>query len=313
MRCSFLMPPIGHDWSSSPSGACATVGADESFPNAVTWNTSLMQISGVLGPALGGLIVAINVPSAYVVTALTSLLFMIMLSVFAFALMVRAGTASVGTLLAGIRFVWNARILLTMISLDLFAVLLGGAVYLLPIYAEDILNVGATGFGWLRAAPAIGAFCMAILMVYMPPMKRAGWGLLLNVAGFGLATIVFGFSKSFWLSFFMLCLTGAFDNVSMVVRQTLQQLLTPDSMRGRVSAVTSVFVGASNELGGMESGLVAQWISPVFSVVSGGIGTILVVLITAFVAPELRNFGALHDTKPLDEGGGNEKRAFAKP
>ncbi|MEZ4682206.1 MAG: MFS transporter [Caldilineaceae bacterium] len=176
------------------------------FPNAVTWNTSLMQISGVLGPALGGLIVAINVPSAYVVTALTSLLFMIMLSRLRFrADGPRAGTASVGTLLAGIRFVWNARILLTMISLDLFAVLLGGAVYLLPIYAEDILNVGATGFGWLRAAPAIGAFCMAILMVYMPPMKRAGWGLLLNVAGFGLATIVFGFFKSFWLSFFMLC------------------------------------------------------------------------------------------------------------
>ncbi|HRW04872.1 MAG TPA: MFS transporter [Caldilineaceae bacterium] len=272
------------------------------FPNAVTWNTSLMQISGVLGPALGGLVVAQYVPAAYVVTALTSLLFVFLLSRLHFESGgTRAGAASFSTLLAGIRFVWNARILLTMISLDLFAVLLGGAVYLLPIYAEDILNVGATGFGWLRAAPAIGAFIMALLLIYLPPMKRAGWGLLLNVAGFGAATIVFGFSQSFALSFVMLCLTGAFDNVSMVVRQTLQQLLTPDHMRGRVSAVTSVFVGASNELGGLESGLVAQWLGPVFSVVSGGIGTILVVVVTALVSPELRTFGALHETQPLHD------------
>ncbi|MCB0061043.1 MAG: MFS transporter [Caldilineaceae bacterium] len=271
------------------------------FPNAVTWNTSLMQISGVLGPAVGGLIVAQYVPAAYVVTALSSLLFIFMLARLKFRVDgPRAGTATFQTLVAGVQFVFNARILLTMISLDLFAVLLGGAVYLLPIYAEDILDVGAAGFGWLRAAPAVGAFVMAILMVYMPPMKRAGWSLLLNVAGFGVATIVFGVSQSFWLSFAMLFLTGAFDNVSMVVRQTLQQLLTPDHMRGRVSAVTSVFVGASNELGGLESGLVAQWLGPVFSVVSGGIGTILVVMVTAWVSPELRRFGALHEAKPIE-------------
>ncbi len=271
------------------------------FPNAVTWNTSLMQISGVLGPAVGGFIVAQYVPAAYVVTACTSLLFIFMLARLNFRVEgPRAGTANFRTLVAGVQFVFNARILLTMISLDLFAVLLGGAVYLLPIYAEDILNVGASGFGWLRAAPAMGAFVMAILMVYMPPMKRAGWSLLLNVAGFGVATIIFGISESFWLSFVMLFLTGAFDNVSMVVRQTLQQLLTPDHMRGRVSAVTSVFVGASNELGGLESGLVAQWFGPVFSVVSGGIGTLVVVLTTAWVSPELRRFGALHEAKPID-------------
>jgi MFS family permease len=235
------------------------------------------------------------------VTALTSLIFILMLSRLQFRVEgPRAGAASFQTLAAGIRFVFNARILLTMISLDLFAVLLGGAVYLLPIYAEDILNVGATGFGWLRAAPAIGAFVMAILMVYLPPMKRAGLSLLLSVAGFGVATIIFGISESFWLSFVMLGLTGAFDNVSMVVRQTLQQLLTPDHMRGRVSAVTSVFVGASNELGGLESGMVAQWISPVFSVVSGGVGTILVVIATMWASPELRKFGALHETKVID-------------
>ncbi len=272
------------------------------FPNAVTWNTSLMQISGVAGPALGGLVVALYVPGAYVVAALTSLLFMVLLARLRFQVEgPRAGAASFATLVAGIRFVGNARVLLTMISLDLFAVLLGGAVYLLPIFAEDILNIGATGFGWLRAAPAIGAFAMALLLVYMPPMKRAGMGLLLSVAAFGVATIIFGFSQSFWLSFVMLCLTGAFDNVSMVIRQTLQQLLTPDHMRGRVSAVTSVFVGASNELGGLESGLVAQWFGPVFSVVSGGIGTLIVVAVTAWVSPELRYFGALHETKPLTD------------
>jgi MFS family permease len=280
------------------------------FPNAVMWNTSLMQISGVLGPALGGLVVALYVPGAYVVAAFTSLLFMVLLARLHFQVEgTRAGAASFTTLMAGIRFVGNARILLTMISLDLFAVLLGGAVYLLPIFAEDILQVGATGFGWLRAAPAIGAFAMALLLVYMPPMKRAGMGLLLNVAAFGVATIIFGFSQSFWLSFVMLCLTGAFDNVSMVIRQTLQQLLTPDHMRGRVSAVTSVFVGASNELGGLESGLVAQWLGPVFSVVSGGIGTLVVVAVTAWVSPELRNFGALHETKPLTDANEPTKEA----
>ncbi|OUC07982.1 MFS transporter, partial [Litorilinea aerophila] len=239
----------------------------EVFPNAVTWNTSMMQIASVLGPALGGVIVAFNVPMAYVITAASSLLFLVMLARLDFRFDTRpVGGASLQTLLAGIQFVWKTRIILTMISLDLFAVLLGGAVYLLPIYAEDILQVGATGFGWLRAAPAIGAFCMAMLMVYLPPMKHAGRALLLNVAGFGVATIIFGISKSFWLSFAMLFLTGAFDNVSMIVRQTLQQLLTPDHMRGRVSAVSSVFVGASNELGGLESGLVAHWFGPVVSV-----------------------------------------------
>ncbi|RME58610.1 MAG: MFS transporter, partial [Caldilineae bacterium] len=215
------------------------------FPNAVTWNTSLMHISSVVGPALGGFIIAFSVPLAYTVTAASSLLFAAMLTRLHFRTDRKdVGAASIRSLLAGIQFVWNTRIILTMISLDLFAVLLGGAVYLLPIFAEDIFHVGATGFGWLRAAPAVGAFCMAILMVYLPPMKRAGRALLWTVAGFGVATIIFGLSKNYWLAFAMLFLTGAFDNVSMIIRQTLQQLLTPDHMRGRVSAVSSVFVGA---------------------------------------------------------------------
>ena len=141
---------------------------------------------------------------------------------------------------------------------------------------------------------------MALLLAYLPPMKHAGRNLLLSVAGFGVATLIFGFSTSFWLSFAMLFLTGLFDNISMVIRHTLMQLLTPDHMRGRVSAVTTIFVGASNELGGLESGLVAHWVNPVFSVVSGGIGTLVVVGLTALAAPQLRTFGALHEAKPIE-------------
>jgi MFS family permease len=269
--------------------------------NAITWNTSLMQMSAVLGPALGGLVIIVSVPAAYVIAALSSLIFMVMLAFLEFeGSPQRAGQMSWDNLVAGVRFVWRAKIILTIISLDLFAVLLGGAVYLLPIYAAEILDVGAAGFGILRAAPAVGAFCMALALVYLPPMQRAGRALLWNVAGFGIATIIFGLSTSFWLSFAMLFLTGAFDNVSMVVRGTLQQLLTPDYMRGRVAAVSAVFIGASNELGGFESGLVAQWLGPVISVVSGGIGTLIVVGATAWLSPDLRKLGRMEDSKPLD-------------
>jgi MFS family permease len=205
---------------------------------------------------------------------------------------------SLQALLMGARFAWRQRLLLTTISLDLFAVLLGGAVYLLPVYARDILAVGERGLGWLRSAPALGSLCMAMLLAHLPPMRRAGRNLLLAVAGFGLATVVFGFSKSFWLSWAMLFLTGLFDNVSVVVRHTLQQLLTPDDMRGRVSAVTSIFIGSSNELGGFESGLVARVFSPVVSVVSGGIGTLCVVAITALASPALRRFGSMASVRP---------------
>ena len=265
-----------------------------SFPNAIMWNTSMSQFTSVLGPALGGLIVAWNVPAAYVITALSSLIYFLMIYRLELPPDVKpVGGASFKTLVAGMQFVWNTRIIFTMLSLDMFGVLLGGAVYLLPIFAEDILQVGAEGFGWLRAAPAIGAFVLGVGMVYLPPMQRAGRTLLVCVAAFGAATVIFGLSKSFWLSFAMLALSGAFDTVSMVIRQTLVQLLTPDEMRGRVSAVNSIFVGASNDLGGLESGLMAHWFGPIFSVVSGGIGTILVVLGAAWLSPELRRYGPL--------------------
>lgn len=273
------------------------------FPNAVTWNTSILQIASVAGPALGGLVIVWSVPAAYLIAAICSILFLALLA----WLNIQAAPkktnhpASFQTLLAGIEYVWQKRIIFILISLDLFAVLLGGAVYLLPIFAKDILHIGATGFGWLRAAPAVGAFCMALLLLYLPPMKRAGWSLLISVAGFGVATIIFGLAKSFWVAFFMLFLTGAFDNVSVVIRQTLTQVLTPDHMRGRVSAVSSVFIGASNELGGLESGLTAYWFGPVLSVVGGGIGTLVVVLITGLVSPQLRALGSLHEAKIAEE------------
>ncbi len=274
----------------------------EIFPMAVTWNSSLMQMAGVVGPALGGLVVMVSVPSAYGLSAASTLFFIALLTrVDLRVAPEKAERASLQNLLAGIRFVWRTRLILSLMALDMFAVLLGGAVYLLPIFAEDILRVGPQGFGWLRAAPAAGAFCMALLLAYLPPMRHAGRNLLLAVAGFGAVTILFGLSKSFWLSLAMLTLTGAFDNISMVVRQTLIQLLTPDRMRGRVLAVNYVFIGASNELGGLESGLVAHWFGPVISVVSGGIGTILVALTTAVAAPALRLFGALHEARPDEE------------
>jgi MFS family permease len=199
----------------------------------------------------------------------------------------------VDELAAGFRFVWSHPLILGALSLDLFAVLLGGAVTLLPVYAEDILKVGPSGLGWLRTAPAIGALLMAILLAHRKPLAQAGTAMLLSVAGFGVATIVFGASRNFTLSVLMLLLTGALDNISVVIRHTLVQTKTPDHLRGRVSAVNSLFIGASNELGGFESGLVAHYFGPVVSVVSGGIGTILVVICTALAIPELRRYGKL--------------------
>jgi len=264
------------------------------YPNAVAWSTSMMQLGWVVGPALGGFIIVWSVPSAYVAAAGGSVAYAVLLMTMSFRATGSAkAEAPMAALFGGLTFLKQNRLVLTLMSLDMFAVLLGGAVYLLPIFAEEILNVGPEGFGWLRAAPAMGAFCMAFLIAHMPPMQRAGRNLLLAVGMFGVVTVVFGVSDSFWLSFAMLFLTGLFDNVSMVIRHTLIQLSTPDAMRGRVSAVSGVFVSASNELGGLESGVVAHYYGPVFSVVSGGIGTIVVVLLTGVMSPRLRRQKAL--------------------
>ena len=194
------------------------------------------------------------------------------------------------------KFVFAHEFLLPALTLDLFAVLFGGATYLLPLFATDILKVGSFGFGLLRTAPSVGAVLMAIIIAHRPPMQHAGRAFLLAVVGFGAATIVFGLSNNFFLSMAMLFLTGAFDNISVVVRHTLVQMMTPDSMRGRVSAVNQVFIGSSNELGGMESGFTAKWFGLVPSVVLGGIGTIVVVTLIAIRWPKLRQIRSLQQS-----------------
>ncbi|HET6880101.1 MAG TPA: MFS transporter [Pirellulales bacterium] len=268
----------------------------EAFSNAVTWNMSGFQVAAIVGPAACGQLIGYFKLAwpVYVVDALSTLTFFVLLAMVSVPRHVaKASTSTGGALLAGFRFVKQNKIILAAITLDMFAVLLGGAVALLPVYADDILQVGPRGYGWLRTAPAVGALMFSFLLAHRPPIEHAGKTLLWVVSGFGVATIVFGLSRSFSLSLAMLFLTGAFDIVSVVIRHTLVQLLTPDDMRGRVSAINSVFIGASNELGGFESGLVAEIFSPVISVVSGGIGTLLIVAAVAWLWPELRRYGRL--------------------
>jgi MFS family permease len=267
----------------------------DAFANAVTWNSSVFQIGSVVGPAIGGLlIVRAGFPFIYMLDAICAMSF------FLLVLPIRSsdhGSSSERnawrSLKEGIRFMLSKKVILATITLDMFAVLLGGATAILPVFADQILHCGPIGLGWMRAAPGIGAFIMALLIAYLPPMKHAGKTLLWCVTGFGLATIIFGVSHYLWLSLAMLFMTGAFDSVSVVVRHTLLQLLTPDSMRGRISAVNNIFIGTSNELGALESGLTAALFGPVISVVAGGVGTILVVLVVSRIWPETRRIGAL--------------------
>jgi MFS family permease len=283
----------------------------EVFSNAATWNSSAFQIASVVGPALGGLLVAVGAKTAvqehggpgtwmaYCLDACCSLTFCAFLMILRVRSRPQGGgsfrPSRFASLMEGIRYVFNTEMILATITLDLFAVLLGGATFLLPVFAEKRLGVGAVGLGWLRAAPAVGALIMGVTVAHLPPMKRAGRAMLWAVAGFGATTVVFGLSRSFTLSLFMLALIGAFDNVSVIVRHTLVQVMTPDRMRGRVSAVNNIFVGASNELGGFESGLTSWLWGPVISVVGGGIGTILVVVAAALAWPSVRKLGSLQD------------------
>jgi MFS family permease len=291
---------LAFNWSATAALLPQTVPL-EFFSNAVTWRSSGYQVASVVGPALSGLMIAAFHGAAlvYVTDALLGLLFTVFVAMIAAKRAERsAEEVTLRSLAAGFRFVWQTKIILATITLDLFAVLFGGATALLPIYAKDILQVGPTGLGWMRAAPAIGALITALAFTHLPPSRNIGKTLLWAVAGFGAATIVFGVSHLFWLSLLMLLLTGAFDNISVVVRHSLVQLRTPDGMRGRVSAVNNVFISASNELGAFESGLVAALLGTVFSVVSGGIGTIIVVLLTARIWPEIRQLKSLHEIRP---------------
>ncbi len=295
------------------------------FPNAITWNASLFETSNVLGPMAGGLALWLLLASSA--------------ATWAFALVYWANSAFqltnwiniarikldspprptprhdsiLASISEGVRFVYGQKLILSAITLDMFAVLLGGATALLPVFAKQVLHVGPVGLACLRAAPSVGAVLMAMILAHSPPMKHAGRNLLLGVTGFGIAIIVFGLSQNFALSLAALFVTGLCDNISVVVRHSLVQLLTPDAMRGRVNSVNTVFISSSNELGEFESGttaaiaqgLVARYSTlaplmwgPMLAVVAGGAGTIVVVLIATLLWPELARVGRLDEVRP---------------
>jgi len=268
---------------------------------AVALGSSTWQLAMIAGPSVGGALYAATGRAGVVYVACA------VMALFAFASVVAIGKpptlpeprkrepATWNTLLAGLRYVWTNRPILGTISLDLFAVLLGGAVALLPIFARDLLHVGPWGLGILRSAPAFGAATVAFLLASFPLRRRAGIVMLACVFLFGLATIVFGTSKSFAVSLVALVILGASDMISVVVRSTLIQTRTPDEMRGRVGAVNLVFIGASNELGEFESGVTAAWLGPEAAVVVGGIGTCIVVVLWAFMFPSLRKVDRLDE------------------
>lgn len=270
--------------------------SEEQFPNAVKWSSNAFQLSAMLGPALGGFIIAAfhSATPVFVVNVVAILFYLAVLAMVTLKRFVPSSKGfSLSQVLAGVGFVWRTKIILASISLDMFAVLLGGATALMPVYAKDVLRVGARGLGWMEAAPAIGAFLMTLALTQLPPIQKAGKTLLWAVIGFGLATIGFGFSTWFPLSLVMLGLLGALDSISMVIRSTLVQTLTPDEMRGRVSAVNGIFIGTSNELGGFESGVAAEYLGAKVAVVGGGIGTLIVVGTVAWLFPGLRRYGKL--------------------
>lgn len=261
------------------------------YANSSTWNSTVWHIAAVSGPAAGGLIYGFaGIHAAFMCVAFFSVLSL----VFFFTsksvpLPPRTTDEGIFTSLAtGIKFVFNNQVLLGALALDMFAVLFGGAVALLPVFASEILHTGPQGLGFLRAAPALGAVLMAMILAYYPPIHRSGIKLLWAVGGFGACIIFFALSGNFWLSLLLLALSGMFDNVSVIIRGTILQMYTPDEMRGRVASVNSLFVGSSNELGSFESGLAARIMGLVPSVVFGGGMTVMIVLATAGFAPKLR-------------------------
>jgi MFS family permease len=273
--------------------------AAQHFPNAVAWGASVFQSATILGPMAGGLIYGLTgspIP-VYCCAAVTYLIALALVSVIRLQTAARPPrAASVAIMLEGLRYIWRNKLILGSLSLDLFAVLLGGAVALLPVYARDILDTGAYGLGLLRAAPGLGAILTAILLAHSPLRHRAGLTMLCCVFGFGVFTVVFGLSRNLALSLAALVLSGACDMVSVFVRQTLVQLATPDAMRGRVGAVNMLFIGASNEVGQFESGLTAQWFGTIPAVVLGGFGTIAIVLLWSWIFPSLRHVDELVPT-----------------
>ena len=266
--------------------------SEEHFPNAVAWAATIFQAATIFGPIIGGVVyAATRGPSAVYGTAIvTSLLAAVATSrIHPRRPPKHREPPSLKTVLAGFHYIWQKKLILGSISLDLFAVLLGGAVALLPVYAKEILRTGPWGLGLLRGAPGVGAAAMAILLAYRPIRRRAGLTMLWCVAGFGVFTIIFGLSRSLYVSLASLLLLGASDMVSVVIRNTLVQITTPDEMRGRVSAVNMLFIGASNEFGQFESGITAHWFGTVPAVVLGGVGTLVVIAVWSWLFPELRH------------------------
>jgi MFS family permease len=269
----------------------------EHFPNAVAWNASIFQAATILGPSFGGIVYAAfhGPETVYAIAMVTAIGATI--SSFRIRPEVKPRPRepmSLKTVFAGLHYIWNKKLILGAISLDLFAVLLGGAVALLPVYAREILHTGPWGLGLLRTAPGVGAAVMAVSLAHWPMRGKSGPTLLWAVAGFGVFTIIFGIARSLTLSLISLFLLGASDMISVIIRATLTQLATPDEMRGRVTAVDMIFIGTSNEFGQFESGVTAQWFGTVPAVILGGVGTLVVIALWAWWFPELRRAGPLH-------------------
>ena len=264
--------------------------------NAIAWRSSTWQIGAVVGPAIGGLLYGFSgAVTAYAADVTLMVIALVGIATMRYAPEERATehSAILTNLVSGLKFVWGEPVILGALSLDLFSVFLGGAEALLPIFASEILKVGPQGLGILRAAPAVGAVSMGVFLAHRPPIERAGRTMLFAVAVFGVAITAFGLSKSFVLSLALLAASGMADSVSVVIRGTLLQLLTPVHMLGRVSAVNSVFIGSSNELGAFESGVAARLLGPVPAVVAGGIAALVVVGLTARLVPRLRTLGRI--------------------
>ena len=266
----------------------------EHFGNAVAWTSTGLQMARIAGPGIAGVMIIFGEQLVYgTVVALFLISMVTTFLIKANTQIISKDPVNLENLLAGLRFIFKRQLILGAISLDLFAVLLGGATALLPSYAVDILNVGSAGFGSLRAMHMVGAFAGALFMTQIPIRRRAGHKLLIAVAIFGAATVIFGISTSFWLTLAALFIIGASDSISIFVRNNLVQIITPDNMRGRVTAVSSVFVGASNEVGEFESGVTAAWWGVVPAVVVGGVGTIAIVFLFAKIFPRLREVDSL--------------------
>ncbi len=288
----------------------------EVYGNAITWNSTAWQSAAVIGPTLCGVMLAVfkSAGPVFVVSTITSLTFVALLTMLRLRPRVALATESnaLESLREGITFMWRTKIILAAITLDMFAVLLGGATALLPVFQKDILHIDEVGLGLLRVAPSVGSLLAAIIIANRPPFQRAGRTLIIAVIGFGIATIVFGLSRSFVISLAMLITLGALDGISVVIRGSLVLLRTPDEMRGRISAVNSIFIGTSNELGSFESGTTASLFGPVASVVGGGIGTILVVIGVALLWPELRQLRTLAEAKTVDTFEANAEATAVK-